>query len=694
MNKTVGVVIPIYNVEKYLKECLDSVINQTYKNLQVVLVNDGSTDENSFNIAKEYTLKDERFILFDKKNGGLSSARNVGIEYFSGEYILKNKTQILEKNSLIEFNIEGNNPYEIYTVYKSYKAFHTTKDLADFIYPSIDYIIFLDSDDYWELDCIEECVKRMNGVDVVWFNSNLILDGIDRTEYKTRMEWSGYDKGCECVISRDDWIQHHLKYKISSFWFVWEGMINFNFLTKINNYFKSSYFFQDSDFGIRLFSMSKYIYIYPEKKHNYRIRPYSMLTSQNNIILNSNNCNRMNIYNHFSDYLVAKKYEYAVAWINVVFDLIDFVNHCNDVYVINFIQKVGFIKYFYYHHTATDILYISEDPLNIKDKLFILEPYINKKDDDFYGAKERLKNELPYKIGCEILKLKKIKNIINFPINVIKIIKKHKRENKNYNDIISRYPFLKFPNIKKYKDYDQAIASIQKQLTYKLGIYTISICKFWFLGSFLILPFWILYIILKHKYIKNNKKTDNNELLEIVLQQNCSLAELRKQFEDKDSFDYLINNIKIKEEYKFIFYKILNIKNKVIIDGTKSCLDLAKFSYFDQNTYFYGFEINPIGFALLKKEMKTNNKIRIMHYYPYVKNTIFRVFSNVNDGYLHLMPDIDIPNSEKIRAINFIKFLFNIFNKHNFITLLILDINRDNYELILNIIDNKIYQKI
>ncbi|EIE5257058.1 glycosyltransferase family 2 protein, partial [Campylobacter jejuni] len=105
MNKTVGVVIPIYNVEKYLKECLDSVINQTYKNLQVILVNDGSIDENSFNIAKEYTLKDERFILFDKKNGGHSSAKNVGIEYFSGEYILKNKTQILETNSLIEFNI-------------------------------------------------------------------------------------------------------------------------------------------------------------------------------------------------------------------------------------------------------------------------------------------------------------------------------------------------------------------------------------------------------------------------------------------------------------------------------------------------------------------------------------------------------------------------------------------------------------
>ncbi|MBX0813963.1 glycosyltransferase family 2 protein, partial [Campylobacter jejuni] len=53
--KIVGVVIPIYNVEEYLRECLDSVVNQTYKNLQVVLVNDGSTDENSLNIAKEYT---------------------------------------------------------------------------------------------------------------------------------------------------------------------------------------------------------------------------------------------------------------------------------------------------------------------------------------------------------------------------------------------------------------------------------------------------------------------------------------------------------------------------------------------------------------------------------------------------------------------------------------------------------------
>ncbi len=76
-----------------IKEIIISMGGETYTNLEIILVNDGSTDENSLNIAKEYTLKDKRIILFDKKNGGLSSARNVGIEYFSGEY----ETNILKK---------------------------------------------------------------------------------------------------------------------------------------------------------------------------------------------------------------------------------------------------------------------------------------------------------------------------------------------------------------------------------------------------------------------------------------------------------------------------------------------------------------------------------------------------------------------------------------------------------------------
>ncbi len=57
--------------------------------------------------------------------------------------------------------MDGNNPYNIYKAYKSSQAFNNEKDLTNFTYPNIDYIIFLDSDDYWELNCIEECVIRM-----------------------------------------------------------------------------------------------------------------------------------------------------------------------------------------------------------------------------------------------------------------------------------------------------------------------------------------------------------------------------------------------------------------------------------------------------------------------------------------------------------------------------------------------------
>lgn len=87
MNKPiVSVIIPVYNVEQYLKQCLDSVINQTYKNLEIILVDDGSTD-NSGKICDEYALKDTRIKVIHKDNGGLSDARNTGLKIATGEYI-------------------------------------------------------------------------------------------------------------------------------------------------------------------------------------------------------------------------------------------------------------------------------------------------------------------------------------------------------------------------------------------------------------------------------------------------------------------------------------------------------------------------------------------------------------------------------------------------------------------------------
>ncbi len=84
--KKVSVIVPVYNTEKYLEKCLDSIINQTYKNLEIILVDDGSPD-NSGSICDEYAIKDSRIKVIHKENGGLSSARNAGLDIATGDYI-------------------------------------------------------------------------------------------------------------------------------------------------------------------------------------------------------------------------------------------------------------------------------------------------------------------------------------------------------------------------------------------------------------------------------------------------------------------------------------------------------------------------------------------------------------------------------------------------------------------------------
>lgn len=82
----ISIIIPIYNVEKYLRRCLDSVITQTYTNLEIILIDDGSPDTCP-QICDEYAAKDNRIIVIHKVNGGLSDARNVGTNRATGEYI-------------------------------------------------------------------------------------------------------------------------------------------------------------------------------------------------------------------------------------------------------------------------------------------------------------------------------------------------------------------------------------------------------------------------------------------------------------------------------------------------------------------------------------------------------------------------------------------------------------------------------
>ena len=83
----ISVIIPVYKVEQYLRQCLDSIVNQTYQNLEIILVDDGSPD-NCPVICDDYSKKDKRVITIHKENGGLSSARNAGIERATGKYIM------------------------------------------------------------------------------------------------------------------------------------------------------------------------------------------------------------------------------------------------------------------------------------------------------------------------------------------------------------------------------------------------------------------------------------------------------------------------------------------------------------------------------------------------------------------------------------------------------------------------------
>ena len=100
-NIKISVILPIYNAQDYLKECVDSVMNQTYSNLQVILVNDGSSD-NSWKICQELEKIDNRIVAVTQKNRGVSVARNRGMELATGQWIMFVDPDDILNKSIIE----------------------------------------------------------------------------------------------------------------------------------------------------------------------------------------------------------------------------------------------------------------------------------------------------------------------------------------------------------------------------------------------------------------------------------------------------------------------------------------------------------------------------------------------------------------------------------------------------------------
>ena len=107
----ISCIVPVYNVEKYLKKCIESILNQTFIDFEVILIDDGSTDE-SGKICDDYIKKDSRIRVIHKKNGGLSDARNVGIENARGRYLIFiDSDDYIDKNmlkTLYDLNIQNN----------------------------------------------------------------------------------------------------------------------------------------------------------------------------------------------------------------------------------------------------------------------------------------------------------------------------------------------------------------------------------------------------------------------------------------------------------------------------------------------------------------------------------------------------------------------------------------------------------
>ena len=157
-NQLISVIVPVYNVEEYLKQCLDSILDQTYRNWELILVNDGSTDSSGL-ICQEYAEKDARIRYYEKENGGLSDARNYGIEQAQGEYLtFVDSDDFLDASHLnVLYNALVNNDVDIsianYTNYQTSTAtfyLHTFGDYYEKIYTSeelIDDLSFLERND-------------------------------------------------------------------------------------------------------------------------------------------------------------------------------------------------------------------------------------------------------------------------------------------------------------------------------------------------------------------------------------------------------------------------------------------------------------------------------------------------------------------------------------------------------------------
>ena len=221
-DKKVSIAIPVYNVENYLDKCVESIVNQTYKNLEIILVDDGSTDR-SGEICDQWAKRDKRIKVVHKENGGLSSARNAGMKNATGKYIL-----------------------------------------------------FEDSDDWVDKELVEKCVERIEQD-----KSDLVIFGYKKVDERGG-DLGSFTFGNE-TLSRDEITEQLFKRILEmSFGYAWNKMYNLKVLRESNLEFDGSIIDrEDLVFNMQLLSVLNRVSYLDFAGYYYLQRKTSLLHNSN-----------------------------------------------------------------------------------------------------------------------------------------------------------------------------------------------------------------------------------------------------------------------------------------------------------------------------------------------------------------------------------------------------------------------------
>ncbi|WP_066388815.1 glycosyltransferase family 2 protein [Helicobacter himalayensis] len=395
-NPLISIIVPIYNVELYLRECLESLINQSYTNLDIVLVNDGSFDS-SLEIALEYARKDKRIFIVSTSNLGLGNARNIGLEFIKHTPLRTMiETPHKQGESICSLTQTHTFTSPTKTLTQSALKKHFTAIAPNFIRANISninnliiqelpprIIHFVDSDDYLSLDCIESCVRAMEASHLEICVHNVIeyFEGGKTFKHRQRLgifkkaQKDSYDFGAQLLTQN----------RIYDFYFVWQGCFRSEILNRYNLRFTNGIYHEDHDFGTLLFCLAKKVGYINTEGYIYRSRPNSITSSQNLTLPPTLPPTLQAIEPYFDNYRALRTYFKAYCYCIVALNIWNFYADCfalGDVKHLEFtkstqakpIQKITqehkrFFELTILSHLQIFKTSLKNDPLGIKQIL-------------------------------------------------------------------------------------------------------------------------------------------------------------------------------------------------------------------------------------------------------------------------------------------------------------------------------------